>query len=67
MRSLMLGSIIESISEELNRNIRTIVEVISKENRKMLERSSIDSIVQTDALRSPTRSRISSSRHLPRL
>lgn len=50
-QSYAIGSIIESISEELNRDIRTIVEVISKENHKMLQRSSIDSIVQTDALK----------------
>lgn len=50
-QSYAIGSIIESISEELNCDIRTIVEVVSKENRKMLQRSSIDSIVQTDTLK----------------
>jgi voltage-gated potassium channel len=50
-QSYAIGSIIESISEEVNRDIRTIVELVSKDNRKMLQRSSIDSIVQTDALK----------------
>lgn len=50
-QSYAIGSIIESISEEENRDIRTIVELVSKDNRKMLQRSQTDSIVQTDALK----------------
>jgi len=50
-QSYAIGSIIESMSEEENRDIRTIVEIVSKDNRKMLQRSRIDSIVQTDALK----------------
>ena len=50
-QSYAIGSIIESISEEIGRDIRTIVELVSRDNRKMLQRSCTDSIVQTDALK----------------
>jgi len=50
-QSYAIGSIIESISAETGRDIRTIVELVSKDNRKMLQRSCTDSIVQTDSLK----------------
>jgi voltage-gated potassium channel len=50
-QSFATGSIIESISDETGREIRTIVELVSKDNLKMLQRSRTDSIIQTDSLK----------------
>lgn len=46
--SFAIGTIVEMISDERKHPIRTVVEVVSQENLKMISRTRIDGIIQGD-------------------
>jgi voltage-gated potassium channel len=49
-KTFAIGTIIELIEREIDRPIRTIAEVVSKDNIKMMQRSQVDGIVSSDGI-----------------
>jgi voltage-gated potassium channel len=49
-KTFAIGTIIEMIEREIHRPIRTVVEMVSKENMKMMQRSRVDGIVSSDGI-----------------
>lgn len=49
-KSFAVGAIIEMIEREQNISIKTIVDMVSKDNLKMIRRSNVDGIVSTDGI-----------------
>ncbi len=49
-KTFAIGTIIEMIEREINRPIKTVVELVSKENLKMMQRSRVDGIVSSDGI-----------------
>ena len=49
-KTFAIGTIIEMIEREINKPIRTVVEMVSKENMKMMQRSRVDGIVSSDGI-----------------
>lgn len=49
-KTFAIGTIIEMIEREIKRPIKTVVELVSKENLKMMQRSRVDGIVSSDGI-----------------
>ena len=49
-RTFTIGTIIEMIEAEIGRSIKVVTEVVSKDNLKMMARSSVDSVVYTTGI-----------------
>lgn len=49
-KTFAIGTIIEMIEREIHRPIRTVVEMVSKDNMKMMQRSRVDGIVSSDGI-----------------
>lgn len=49
-KTFAIGTIIEMIEREIQRPIRTVVEMVSKDNVKMMQRSRVDGIVSSDGI-----------------
>ncbi len=49
-KTFAIGTIVELIERENNRPIRTVVEVVNKDNIKMMQRAGVDGIVSADGI-----------------
>lgn len=49
-KTFAIGTQIEMIEREINKPIKVVVEMVSKDNHKMMQRSKVDSIVSADGI-----------------
>ncbi|MBN1482547.1 potassium channel protein [candidate division KSB1 bacterium] len=49
-KTFAIGTIIELIEREINKPIRTVAEVVNKDNIRMMQRSRVDGVVSSDGI-----------------